>query len=203
MLGGAVGAGDEHRTLAARAIAARGYHPFVPADPHPVRRLTPDDIHAYIAIRRAMLLNAPWAFGASPEDDLGSNADEMSRALADAAEECILAVDHPTNPDELIAVAGVRRAPKLKSRHRAWIWGVYVHPDHRAKGLGRAVTQAAIEAARNWPEVEVLSLSASINSPAAIALYESLGFQRWGVEPDATRVGGKSYDEVFMSMTLR
>ena len=35
----------------------------------PIRLLTPADAHAYIAIRREMLVEAPWAFASSPEDD--------------------------------------------------------------------------------------------------------------------------------------
>ena len=70
------------------------------------------------------------------------------------------------------------------------------------RGLARAVTTAAIDTARSWRGVTVIGLSVSASAPEAIALYESLGFERWGVEPDAVRIDGVSHAEVHMALDL-
>ena len=64
------------------------------------------------------------------------------------------------------------------------------------KKRSQAVMKAAMDEASTWPGIESLILAASANAPEAIGLYESLGFVRWGVEPDAIRVDGAAYEEV-------
>ena len=68
--------------------------------------------------------------------------------------------------------------------------------------MGRRIVEAALDVARSWPGVEVIGLSASTRSLAAIALYESLGFVRWGLEPDCTRAGGEPDDELHLQRRL-
>jgi L-amino acid N-acyltransferase YncA len=42
----------------------------------------------------------------------------------------------------------------------------------------------------------------SENAPEAQRLYESLGFQQWGREPEATQHEGRRYDEIHMTLKL-
>jgi len=94
------------------------------------------------------------------------------------------------------------RARSPKFAHRASIWGVFVEPAHRGKGLGQAVIAAAIDLARTWPGVDYIDLGASGAAPEAQRLYERLGFAAWGREPEATEIGGRRYDEIHMSLRL-
>jgi ribosomal protein S18 acetylase RimI-like enzyme len=80
---------------------------------------------------------------------------------------------------------------------------VFVEPDYRGRGLGRAVTSAAIAHARTWPGIDFIDLGVSENAPEALRLYESLGFTRWGREPEATQHEGRRYDEIHMTLRLR
>ena len=148
-----------------------------------------------------MILDTPHAFLGAPGDDDASDPTIVAARLAEP-DNAILAIDHPDEPGRLIAVAGIARMRRIKTRHRALIWGVYCDPDHRRRGHARAVTRAAIDIARAWRTVTIVTLSASADAPAAIALYESLGFERWGFEPDVVRIDGVSCDEVHMALTL-
>lgn len=163
-----------------------------------VVRLGLSDIDAYIRLREMMLADAPWAFGSSPGDDRGRNPEALRAGLS-AERGAILAVKAG---DELIAAAGVMREDKLKRRHLATVWGVFVRPEARGRGLGRAVVQGAIDVAREWPGVARVELSVSENAPAAQRVYEALGFVAWGREPEALRVDGVSYAEIHMSLPL-
>ena len=75
---------------------------------------------------------------------------------------------------------------------RASMWGaspdaylaeLYVVPERRGKGLGRALLEAAIAAARD-AGAEVIDLNTSDDDVAAIALYERLGFTNLEGGPD-------------------
>lgn len=168
-----------------------------------VRLLQPEDARRYTALRREMLADSPWAFGASPEQDRGSDAAGVARSLADSAEYAIAGALADLESDgPLLAAAGILRDAALKRRHVATVWGVYVTPGARGRGLGRAVVQRVIAQARSWPGVERVHLSVSENSPEAHALYQSLGFVAWGIEPDCLRVGEASFAEVHMSLRL-
>ena len=148
-----------------------------------------------------MLLDSPHAFLGAPGDDESSKPDVVASRLADP-ENTILAIADPDVATRLIAVAGVARPKRVKLRHRAIIWGVYCDPAFRGRGCGRAVTQAAIDTARSWDGVAIIALCASASATGAIALYHSLGFEPWGVEPDAVRVDGASHDEIHMTLRL-
>lgn len=55
------------------------------------------------------------------------------------------------------------------------ITNIAVHPDHRRKGMGRAVTLALMQEARKMGLLQ-MSLEVRASNGAAIALYERLGF---------------------------
>lgn len=163
-----------------------------------VTRLTPAHAPEYVSLRREMLADSPWSFLASPEQDRGCDVEKVRTSLArtDAA---IFAV---REGDRLVAAAGVAREEALKKRHIATIWGVYVAPGARGRGMARAVVSAAMNEAKSWPGIGSLHLAVSSNAPVARRLYESLGFREWGNEPDAVRINGVSYSEHHMAMAI-
>ncbi len=57
-------------------------------------------------------------------------------------------------------------------RRRGYIWGVYVAPDSRGRGIGRALTRAVVEHLRSAGCTQVHLHT----SPAGRSVYESLGF---------------------------
>jgi len=173
--------------------------------------LGPKDVLAFMDIRRLSLVDSPWAFGSSPEDDRMRDPAAVVASLT-ADEQVVLGVRDPADPERLLAVGGVMREARLKRRHIASIYGVFTRPEARGRGLARAVTAAAIEAARAWsePSVEVVQLSVSEpdgegrRPTAARRLYESLGFVAWGVEPDSMCLpNGRRLDQVHMALRLR
>jgi len=92
--------------------------------------------------------------------------------------------------------------PGPKFAHRARLWGVWVEPTHRGRGLGRLVVESALALARRWTGVGYVDLGVSENAPEALRLYESLGFTTWGREPAATQYGTHRYDEIYMTLRL-
>lgn len=165
-------------------------------------RLVPADAERYARLRLRMLVESPWAFSASPEDDKSQDLHHLARRLGED-EYAIFAVTTPDDPaGALIASAGISRWPSPKFRHRAAMWGVYVEPEYRGRGLGRAIMAAAIDLAATWPGVEYVDLGASERAREALRLYGSLGFVAWGREPEATKIDGRGYDEIHMALRL-
>jgi ribosomal protein S18 acetylase RimI-like enzyme len=67
----------------------------------------------------------------------------------------------------------------------------YIAPYARGHGLARIMTTRVEEAARGLG-YHLLNLDVRETQEAAIALYESLGYIRWGVHPCYARAGGQT-----------
>jgi ribosomal protein S18 acetylase RimI-like enzyme len=102
----------------------------------------------------------------------------------------------------LAGMVGVGRQRKLKMRHKAHIWSMYVAPAQRGQGLARQLMQAAIAHAWGMRGIRQVQLSVTANNQAATALYLSLGFAEYGREREALCVNGELYDEALMALPL-
>jgi len=78
----------------------------------------------------------------------------------------------------------------------------FVAPWARGHGLARALTVAAEEAARE-DGFQFLALDVRATQDAAIQLYESLGFERWGTNPNYAVVEGKPVAGYYYSKRLK
>lgn len=67
----------------------------------------------------------------------------------------------------------------------------YIAPYARGHGLARVMTQRVEDAARGLG-YHLLNLDVRETQEAAIALYESLGYIRWGIHPLYARAGGQT-----------
>jgi RimJ/RimL family protein N-acetyltransferase len=163
-----------------------------------IRRLGPSDAEVYVAIRREMLADAPFAFLASPESDVGSDPEKVRPRLSAGPENATFGAFDPV----LVGVVGMFREPHAKAAHKMHIWGMYVTGARRRRGIARRLMQTAIAHARTIEGIRHVSLSVSATASEARALYESLGFRAWGTEPDALRYDGRFADEIHMSLVL-
>ena len=137
----------------------------------------------------------PLAFGASVDDDRGLSLEFVQASLADPEEQAVFGC---FEGDNLVGMAGIVRASRVKVRHKANLWGMYVSPRARQQGAGRALLEAAIDQARAWPGVEQLHLSVTDVAVAARTLYEAAGFRIWGRESRALQWEGRFVDELHL-----
>ena len=80
--------------------------------------------------------------------------------------------------------------------------GVYVGPELRGHSVGRQITTALVTLARTLPDVERLLLTVAADNAAAQALYRKVGFQLWGTECVALKVGDTDVDEDHLVLVL-
>lgn len=78
---------------------------------------------------------------------------------------------------------------------------VYVHKDHRGQGLGRALLQELIAAARQQ-QVHVMVGGIDMTNTGSIALHQSLGFEHAGTIRQAGFKFGKWLDLGFYQLLL-
>jgi ribosomal protein S18 acetylase RimI-like enzyme len=78
----------------------------------------------------------------------------------------------------------------------------FIAPYARGHGLARLLTLRVEEAARAM-KFQVLNLDVRETQQAAIRLYESLGYQRWGEHPQYARVRGKTVRGLFYYKLLQ
>jgi len=78
---------------------------------------------------------------------------------------------------------------------------VYIHEDHRRKGVGRGLLMEAIRCA---PAMDIKTLTGGIfahNEPS-IQLFESFGFERWAHFPKVAELDGIERDLVVLGLRL-
>ncbi len=84
----------------------------------------------------------------------------------------------------------------------ATIMHAFVAPYARGNGLARLMMLRCEEAARALGYL-VINLDVRETQEAAIALYDQLGYQRWGLHPAYARVGGRTVGGIFYYKQLR
>jgi len=155
-----------------------------------IRRLLAADAEGYRSIRLAALADAPEAFGSDVATESASPVDAFANTLRSGY------VAGAFAGGRLVAIAGFRALEREKTRHRGDIWGVYVAPDARGTGIGRRLMEHVLDYART--QVLQVHLAVTASNGAAVALYEHLGFIRYGTEPRALKVNGRYLDEHLM-----
>lgn len=162
--------------------------------PFHVRKAEPGDA--------AELVELALAVGSEPEGWLVTNGTWRSvgderryvRAIRRSSAAAVLVAE---SPEGIVGRLSLSRDPHPASRHVADI-GLMVAADWRRRGVGRALMQGAEEWARN-AGVRKLELHVLPNNEAAIALYESLGYEREGVRRNHYRRGADLVDAVLMA----
>jgi len=158
-----------------------------------IRPFTEQDAQALWDLRMLALETDPWSFVDSPEELRAISVEEFATRLrADNAESFIVGAFEQRTP---VGMVGCYQEVPLKRRHKAWIWGVFVKPAARGRGIAKSLMQAAIQRAKSIPGLEMLLLTVAVDQPAPRKLYQSLGFRSFGVEPRGLKIGNQSHDE--------
>jgi len=165
-----------------------------------LRPLEASDVDAYRRLRLEALQNEPKAFGSSFEAEIGRRLSHYRERLTHSPENYVLGA---WVGDALIGIVGLVRETAPNRAHVASVWGMYVSPRERRRGVARRLLQDVIARSRRLPGIERLRVTVLSDNAQARRFYESLGFRAWGSEPAALKVDGVDYDEIHLGLELR
>ena len=161
-----------------------------------VRQLCSEDAAEYQGLRLRALRESPASFSSSYAQEADRSLPEIAIRIAPAADgtRCVFGV---FTGDRLSGFVAFIRPQAEKLRHCAELAGMYVAPEFRRHGFGRALLDAVVVHARSAGGIRQLKLGVNAANTAARRLYQSGGFTCFGVEPAALYVDGRYYDEEF------
>jgi len=159
-----------------------------------IRVVTEADVDGFRALRLRALAEEPESFGASAEDFAAMAMPDVAARLRTTGDAFVLGAFLP----DLAGMVGFAREGGQKRTHKGFIWGMYVAPEARGQGVGRALMTDALTRAAALPGLEQIHLGVVTTNAAARALYRSLGFSAYGTERRALKVGDRYVDEELM-----
>jgi len=164
-----------------------------------IRRLAPDDVSEYRALRLRGLKEHPDAFTSGHDEEaLKPLAVTEARLAPEAGGRMWGAFVEGT----LVGAIGLLREPRVKIRHKGEVFGMYVVRERAGQGVGAALLAHLIGESRREPGLTQLILTVTETNVAARRLYEKFDFRSFGIEPRAIRVDDTHFDKNHMILFL-
>lgn len=147
-----------------------------PAPPVVVRRIRPNESSSLRSLRLAALRSDPTAFGSTLAREEGYHEGEWSDRARDGAEGARAATFVAEDaPDRWVGMAGVfERAGTFH------VWGMWVEPGWRGRGVGSALLDRTIAWVSEVDPGAALALEVNPDQAAAVRLYRARGFRGTG-----------------------
>jgi ribosomal protein S18 acetylase RimI-like enzyme len=163
-----------------------------------LRILKPSDANNYRYIRLEALQNNPEAFASSYEEEKDEPVEKYIYNFQSKDSFTIGAFEN----GNLVGVITLKKESLLKLRHRANIVAMYVNPESRGIGIGKALLTEVIKKANDLDGIEQIYLTVVTTNEAAKRLYYSMGFEVFGTEKKALKWDNKYFDEDHMVIFL-
>ena len=163
-----------------------------------IRALGPEDVRAYRDLRLEALETEPLAFGSSAGDFRLLDEDVLRKRLEASDASFTLGA---FIGETLVGIVGFSR--NRQERDRGDVVGMYVVPEGRGRGIGRALLAALLDRVRGQEGLGLIDLGVATQCIAARALYRSQGFVPLGIEPQAIKHGDAYADVELMTLDLR
>jgi RimJ/RimL family protein N-acetyltransferase len=173
-------------------------------EPHPpVAKIDERHLRDLWRLRLRALREHPEAFGQPFEEAAAvpeADAIDRFRTGSIAGDNAVFGAFNPDGT--LVGMTGIIREHRAKNAHRMAIWGVYVAPEARGRGLGDRMLDAAIAHARAMPGVLQVHLTVVRTNVVAARSYQRAGFVRYGRVPRAEILNGEPVDDDLLVLML-
>jgi ribosomal protein S18 acetylase RimI-like enzyme len=164
--------------------------------PVAIRPAVVEDAPAFRELRLQALRDHPVAFTADYDASLARPLEGWAERLTGLGSRG--QIFFAFHAEQLVGMTGIQAGDSAKTRHSAFVWGVYVRPEWRGAGIVDALIEACMAWGRSHA-VEIVKLGVAANNAAALRAYLRLGFSIYGVEPQAVLHDGVMYDELLMA----
>jgi ribosomal protein S18 acetylase RimI-like enzyme len=163
-----------------------------------IRPLAAADAREFRQIRLQAISDSPLAVWPTYEEEAKRTVKEIEARIQKTDLQVVFGAFIGS---ELAGIAGLRREPLDQLRHKAVLWGVFVNPNRRRGGLARKLFSRVLSFAREEGVLQI-QLCVNVENVRARNFYRTLGFESFGVEPRAMRVGDRYFDEEHMVLRL-
>jgi len=162
-----------------------------------IKNIKREDVEVYWKLRLEALRMNPEAFGASYEESVHTPISEVRNRIKNESDNYIVGAFKEEN--QIVGMIGFRREQGIKIKHKGMIWGVYVSPEYRGKGIAKELLEEVINRGNRLEDLKQINLCVVALNRVAIELYKKLGFETYGIEKNALEYKGQGYDEELMT----
>lgn len=164
-----------------------------------IRILNESDAQSYQQVRLSALKINPEAFGSTYEREVEFSLEFVAKRLEPIKEKFILGAF--TN-NSLVGTVTFMRENSVKVSHKGNVFAMYIAPEVRRMGLGKSLMIDLIRRAKTFDGLEQINLTVVSENNSAKKLYQSLGFEVYGVERNALKFNGQYLDEDLMVLKI-
>ncbi|WP_339260520.1 N-acetyltransferase [Lysinibacillus sp. FSL K6-3209] len=161
-----------------------------------IRILSKSDAQVYQEVRLSALKNNPEAFGSTYEREVNLSLQTVAERIEATTDKFVLGAFH--NNGSLVGIVTFVREDSPKTSHKGNVFGMYVAPEGRGRGLGKLLMSELIKRAKCCEGLEQINLTVVSDNSSAQKLYKSLSFEVYGLERKALQFNGHYYDEELM-----
>ncbi len=160
-----------------------------------IRRIKSEEWEIWKEFRLAALQESPLSFGNTYEREKHFTEDYWKQGLETSE------IYGVFSGSTLIGCAGLVGYDFAQMQHKKRLFGVYVVPASRGTGIADALMRAVLEQAKG----KVLQITLGVKSvnERAIGFYKKHGFEVYGIEPRACKMGDIFYDDTLMVKFLK
>jgi GNAT superfamily N-acetyltransferase len=164
-----------------------------------IRGLTSADAAAFQQLRLDGLRRYPSAFAAHYDEESQLDLSDVAARIVPTADNVVCGA---FQEGVLVGIGGLKREVLKNLRHKALLWGMYVAPEFRGKGLGGRLLNYVLDEATRMHGVRQVNLWVNTTAPTAVALYRAAGFEEVGTERAFLMVDGIAQDLTLMVRAL-
>lgn len=106
--------------------------------------------------------------------------------------------------NQLVGTASFKRDGhnRVKLQHKGILFKIFVHADHRQKGIAKTLIAQVIDRVRQVKDIEQVNLTVIPTNRHAKKLYENFGFTTFASEEKAIKWEGQYFKEDQMKLML-
>ena len=167
-----------------------------------IREITPKDAEAFRELRRASVMQNEGGFASALDEWISKSLTEISEILEDeftSPNDFILGA---FEQEQLVGMIGFFRPARPKLERHGHIWGTFLLPAYRNKGIAGKLLDELVKRAKQMQGIEQIQLTTLNQYKSSVLLYKSRGFRVFATEKAAVKVGDDVYDELYMQLSL-
>ncbi|QYR23859.1 GNAT family N-acetyltransferase [Paenibacillus sp. sptzw28] len=165
-----------------------------------IRLLESSDAEIYRDILLMSLKDSPEAFLTTYELEKEKSIEMIRNNLMPSDSQFTLGAFNKNN--RLVGIVRFIREDNLKTNHKGSVIGMFVLPEWRGQGIGKALMKQLIKKAKKCDGLERINLTVISNNDTAKNLYRSIGYEVYGSECNAIKTDGQYWDADFMVLII-